>query len=63
MEHLQLKSYPRHKVMSPTCGLELVVAHRLTILPPGGQHDPQGVVAGDGTSPLMHVNVVEHFQR
>eukprot|EP00975_Prorocentrum_lima_P015684 3326191-Prorocentrum_lima.AAC.1 len=44
-------------------GLELVVAHRLTVLPQEGQHDPQGVADGDGMSPLMHANVVEYFQR
>eukprot|EP00975_Prorocentrum_lima_P011772 2503322-Prorocentrum_lima.AAC.1 len=37
-------------------GLELVVAHRLTVLPQEGQHEPQGVVDGDGTSPLMRGN-------
>eukprot|EP00975_Prorocentrum_lima_P005448 1176328-Prorocentrum_lima.AAC.1 len=44
-------------------GLELAVAHRLTVLTQEGQHDPPGVVDEDGTSPLMHVNVVEYVQR
>eukprot|EP00975_Prorocentrum_lima_P011695 2487914-Prorocentrum_lima.AAC.1 len=32
----------------------------------GDQHDPQGVVdamGGDGTSPMLYVDVVEHVQR
>eukprot|EP00975_Prorocentrum_lima_P017328 3663376-Prorocentrum_lima.AAC.1 len=44
-------------------GLELVVAHRLTILPQEGQHDPQEVVEGDGRPPRVHVNVMECYQQ
>eukprot|EP00975_Prorocentrum_lima_P029388 6172106-Prorocentrum_lima.AAC.1 len=45
-------------------GLELVTASRLTVSPPQGQYDPQGVVVvGDGMSPRMQMNVVGCSQR
>eukprot|EP00975_Prorocentrum_lima_P069371 12925974-Prorocentrum_lima.AAC.1 len=44
-------------------GLQLVPAHRLTVLPQQGRDDPQGVVEGYGMSPRMQMNVVGCFQR